>query len=188
MILQQGTKLKEDNNFDEAIKVFEKAKDFIQDTLSPDSMSTEINNIKNLSNEIYSAQIKPIVEEGKKLHEQDSKDEAISKFKEALETTDKMYDSELKNLEISLIAEAINPIYIGRLDPLLEEGKEITNQENFNESVPKINEAVDKFNVPEKPTQLPLRWPIQDVYTIKGVGTVPVGKVECGVMKPGMQL
>jgi elongation factor 1-alpha len=51
-----------------------------------------------------------------------------------------------------------------------------------------ILQAVDRFSVPEKPTQLPLRWPIQDVYTIKGVGTVPVGKVECGVMKPGMQL
>jgi elongation factor 1-alpha len=51
-----------------------------------------------------------------------------------------------------------------------------------------ILQAVDKFTVPEKPTQLPLRWPIQDVYTIKGVGTVPVGKVECGIMKPGMQL
>jgi len=49
-------------------------------------------------------------------------------------------------------------------------------------------QAVDKFTVPEKPTELPLRWPVQDVYTIKGVGTVPVGKVECGVMKPGMQL
>ncbi len=51
-----------------------------------------------------------------------------------------------------------------------------------------ILQAVDKFIVPEKPTQLPLRWPVQDVYTIKGVGTVPVGKIECGIMKPGMQL
>ena len=51
-----------------------------------------------------------------------------------------------------------------------------------------VLQAVDKFVVPEKPTQLPLRWPVQDVYTIKGVGTVPVGKVECGIMKPGMQL
>jgi len=48
--------------------------------------------------------------------------------------------------------------------------------------------AIDKFNVPEKPTDLPLRWPLQDVYTIKGVGTVPVGKIETGVMKPGQQL
>jgi elongation factor 1-alpha len=36
---------------------------------------------------------------------------------------------------------------------------------------------------PEKPTQKPLRIPIQDVYSITGVGTVPVGRVETGVMK-----
>jgi len=49
-------------------------------------------------------------------------------------------------------------------------------------------QAVDDFNVPDKPTDLPLRWPIQDVYTIKGVGTVPVGKIETGIMKPGQQI
>ena len=48
--------------------------------------------------------------------------------------------------------------------------------------------AIDNFKLAEKPTQLPLRWPLQDVYSIKGVGTVPVGKIECGIMKPGMQL
>jgi elongation factor 1-alpha len=48
--------------------------------------------------------------------------------------------------------------------------------------------AIDNFKLPEKPTQLPLRWPVQDVYTIKGVGTVPVGKIETGVMKTGMPL
>ena len=51
-----------------------------------------------------------------------------------------------------------------------------------------ILKAIDNFAEPEKPTNLPLRWPIQDVYTIKGVGTVPVGKIETGVMKPGQQL
>ncbi len=49
-------------------------------------------------------------------------------------------------------------------------------------------QAIDKFSPPDKPTNLPLRWPIQDVYTIKGVGTVPVGKIETGVMKVGEQL
>jgi len=51
-----------------------------------------------------------------------------------------------------------------------------------------ILQAIDNFNPPDKPTNLPLRWPIQDVYTIKGVGTVPVGKIETGVMKVGEQL
>jgi elongation factor 1-alpha len=53
---------------------------------------------------------------------------------------------------------------------------------------PTFLKAIDNFKESEKPTSLPLRWPIQDVYTIKGVGTVPVGKVETGVMKPGMSI
>lgn len=46
-------------------------------------------------------------------------------------------------------------------------------------------QAIDTLKVPEKPTQLPLRLPIQDVYSITGIGTVPVGRVETGVMKVG---
>ena len=53
---------------------------------------------------------------------------------------------------------------------------------------PTLLQAIDNFSQPEKPTDKPLRWPIQDVYTIKGVGTVPVGKIETGVMKTGMQI
>jgi len=45
-------------------------------------------------------------------------------------------------------------------------------------------ETLDKYiKEPEKPTQKPLRLPIQDVYSITGVGTVPVGRVETGIMK-----
>ena len=44
-------------------------------------------------------------------------------------------------------------------------------------------QAFDDFTMPEKPVGKPLRVPIQDVYTITGVGTVPVGRVETGVMK-----
>lgn len=46
-------------------------------------------------------------------------------------------------------------------------------------------ELLDDFKAPEKPTQLPLRLPIQDVYNITGIGVVPVGRVETGIMKVG---
>ena len=46
-------------------------------------------------------------------------------------------------------------------------------------------ESFDDFTAPEKPIGKPLRVPIQDVYSITGVGTVPVGRVETGTMKPG---
>ncbi|AXI24869.1 translation elongation factor EF-1 subunit alpha [Methanofervidicoccus sp. A16] len=50
---------------------------------------------------------------------------------------------------------------------------------------PTLVEVIDSFNPPEKPVDKPLRLPIQDVYSITGVGTVPVGRVETGVMRPG---
>jgi len=50
---------------------------------------------------------------------------------------------------------------------------------------PTLLESLDKLSAPEKPTNLPLRMPLQDVYNIKGIGVVPVGRVETGVMKVG---
>jgi len=50
---------------------------------------------------------------------------------------------------------------------------------------PTLYGALDSFKLPPKPVDKPLRIPIQDVYTITGVGTVPVGRVETGVLKEG---
>jgi elongation factor 1-alpha len=46
-------------------------------------------------------------------------------------------------------------------------------------------ECLDNLSIPKKPTELALRLPVQDVYTITGIGTVPVGRVETGVLKVG---
>lgn len=46
-------------------------------------------------------------------------------------------------------------------------------------------QCMNKFEVPEKPINKPLRLPVQDVYSITGVGTVPVGRVETGVLNIG---
>uniref|UniRef100_A0A671YVL6 Elongation factor 1-alpha-like n=1 Tax=Sparus aurata TaxID=8175 RepID=A0A671YVL6_SPAAU len=46
-------------------------------------------------------------------------------------------------------------------------------------------EALDAILPPSRPTDKPLRLPLQDVYKIGGIGTVPVGRVETGVLKPG---
>ncbi len=53
---------------------------------------------------------------------------------------------------------------------------------------PTILEQMDLFPAPELPTNLPMRMPVQDVYEITGIGTVPVGKVETGIMKQGMKV
>ncbi len=50
---------------------------------------------------------------------------------------------------------------------------------------PSLLDAINNLKEPEKPTTLPLRLPLQDVYNIKGIGVVPVGKVLTGLMKVG---
>ncbi|MCL5433660.1 MAG: translation elongation factor EF-1 subunit alpha [Candidatus Marsarchaeota archaeon] len=53
---------------------------------------------------------------------------------------------------------------------------------------PTLLEALDSLKVPPKPTDKPLRMPIQDVDTVQGFGTIPVGRIETGVLKPGDQI
>jgi elongation factor 1-alpha len=50
---------------------------------------------------------------------------------------------------------------------------------------PYLLEALDQLNAPDRPVDKPLRLPLQDVYKIGGIGTVPVGRVETGRLKPG---
>jgi elongation factor 1-alpha len=51
---------------------------------------------------------------------------------------------------------------------------------------PILLDALDNIPTPKRPTDKPLRLPLQDVYKIGGIGTVPVGRVETGSLKPGM--
>jgi elongation factor 1-alpha len=53
---------------------------------------------------------------------------------------------------------------------------------------PTLLDALNNLKEPQKLTNLALRLPIQDVYTITGIGTVPVGRIETGVLKPEMKL
>ncbi|MEA3202257.1 MAG: elongation factor 1-alpha [Thermoplasmata archaeon] len=48
---------------------------------------------------------------------------------------------------------------------------------------PTLLDALNNLKEPQKPTNLPLRLPVQDVYSITGIGTVPVGRVETGILK-----
>jgi len=62
----------------------------------------------------------------------------------------------------------------------VKKGKDKTNSGST------LLEALDNIDPPKRPTDKPLRLPLQDVYKIGGIGTVPVGRVETGIIKPGM--
>ena len=51
---------------------------------------------------------------------------------------------------------------------------------------PTLIDALDEIKPPKRPILKPLRLPLQDIYKIGGIGTVPVGRVETGILKPGM--
>jgi elongation factor 1-alpha len=53
---------------------------------------------------------------------------------------------------------------------------------------PYVLKALDAIKPPKRPVDKPLRLPLQDVYKIGGIGTVPVGRVETGILKPGMNV
>jgi len=67
-----------------------------------------------------------------------------------------------------------------------EKGWSKTTKEGGDKTGLTLLEALDSINPPKRPTDKPLRLPLQDVYKIGGIGTVPVGRVETGVIKPGM--
>jgi elongation factor 1-alpha len=51
---------------------------------------------------------------------------------------------------------------------------------------PTLIDALNAIIPPKRPNDKPLRLPLQDVYKIGGIGTVPVGRVETGILKPNM--
>jgi len=67
-----------------------------------------------------------------------------------------------------------------------EKGWSKTTKEGGDKTGLTLLEALDSINPPKRPTDKPLRLPLQDVYKIGGIGTVPVGRVETGFIKPGM--
>jgi len=64
-------------------------------------------------------------------------------------------------------------IKVPKKDPIVLKGKTLL-------------EALDAIQPPQRPTEKALRLPLQDVYKIGGIGTVPVGRIETGVLRPAM--
>lgn len=65
-------------------------------------------------------------------------------------------------------------------------GDDFKGKKNPNCKFDTLLDALDNIDPPSRPTDKPLRLPLQDVYKIGGIGTVPVGRVETGILKPGM--
>jgi elongation factor 1-alpha len=108
------------------------------------------------------------------LNKMDDSNYAESRFKEVKEIVEKM----LKLVGYNTAKVNFVPVSGWKGDNLVKKSENMSWYKG-----PTLAEALDLFEAPEKPIGKPLRIPIQDVYSITGVGTVPVGRVETGVLK-----
>jgi len=108
------------------------------------------------------------------LNKMDDSNYSEARYKEVKETVEKM----LKLVGYNITKINFIPVSGWKGDNLVKKSENMPWYKG-----PTLSEALDMFDPPEKPTGKPLRIPIQDVYTITGVGTVPVGRVETGVLR-----
>jgi len=150
LLIEQGNQLKADNKPGDALDTFQDALLITDNYYESNLKTAEIKNLKTLINELYSKSIVPIVEKGKELLEQNNYEAANKEFNKALEIAEKMYDSDQKKTEInhvtSIASVALNPIYVERIRPILDEAKKFTIKENYEQDIASVNKAVDLFN------------------------------------------
>ena len=150
LLVEKANKLKVSGNLDDALKMFSEGLKLTDNYYESQFKDTEITNLINLINQIYSNKVKPIVQNGQSLIEQNNFEEAAKEFEEALRITSEMYDSEQKKSEIkrinSIASDVLNPIYLERIKPILGKGKELEIKESFEENVSVVNEIVDFYH------------------------------------------
>ncbi len=113
------------------------------------------------------------------LNKMDDANYAEARYKEVKEIVEKM----LKMVGYNVSKVNFIPVSAWKGDNLV---KKSTNMAWY--KGPTLAEALDSFTPPEKPINKPLRIPVQDVYSITGVGTVPVGRVETGIIKSNQKV
>ena len=149
LLIEQGNKLKVTGNDHEAIETYKDALKLTEKYFESDLKTTQIINLETLVNQVYSTQIEPLIEKGKSLYSQNNFESAVKEFEMALEVARKMFDSEQKQKlmnEINIVAaDALNPVYMDRIKPLIEKGKNLTNKEDFAQDLTVVNQAISLF-------------------------------------------
>ncbi len=149
-LIEKANQLKVSGDLDGALKAFGEGYKLTDDYYESQLKDTEITNLISLINQIYSNKVKPIVQNGQNLIEQNNFEQAAKEFEEALKITNEMHDSKQKKSEInrinSIASSVLNPIYLERIKPILDKGKELEIKENFEENVSVVNEIVDLYH------------------------------------------
>jgi tetratricopeptide (TPR) repeat protein len=149
-LLEKANQFETRNQLENAFKMYEDALKIADDMFESDFKISEISNLKDLINKIHSDMIKPLVEEGNSLVKENNFDTASQKFEKALEIANKMYQTPQKEAEIKSInnfaSQVLNPVYLERMKPIIDKGKELIIKEFYEDDINIVNEAINKFS------------------------------------------
>ncbi|MHA1255621.1 MAG: tetratricopeptide repeat protein [Promethearchaeota archaeon] len=145
IVMDEASQLKQVGKLDDAITTYQSALDISDNMFDSEMKYTEIAELKNEINIIFSEQIKPNIEKGQQLLEQNSEKEARATLVTALDIQKKMYESNLKTNDLAKIGVLLNPILTKEIESVTEKGKELTNQENYEQSTKTVSDAAGFF-------------------------------------------
>lgn len=141
--IYQSEKLILEEKYDNAIS-------YLRDTLQRASQVYKdkpnheiISRIKEKINQTYSKKINLLVEQGNQSNMLANSDLAIGAYEDALKITENLFESELKNTEITKIRNLINQIYGNEIIPLVDKGKHFIEQKFFEDAVKEFEKALD---------------------------------------------
>ena len=147
--LKEAIQFETKNKLENVFEIYENALRIAEDMFESDFKLSEIGSLKDSINKIHLEMIKPLVEEGNSLVKENKFEASTKIFEKALEIAHKMYQSPQKEAEIknitNLASQGLNPVYLERMKPIIDKGKELIIKEFYEDDINIVNEAISKF-------------------------------------------
>jgi len=153
-LIEEGIKTNEKEEFDNALGTFKRALNDANDIFSSDVKNSEIIRIKELINQTHSKKIKVKINDANDLKQNAKLNDSIKEYEIALKIAKEMFESKLKDNEVSNLENLINQVYTEKIAPILENGKELINQGKSEDSIDELNKAI---KIAEKMFETPLK-------------------------------
>ncbi|MFX0180106.1 MAG: tetratricopeptide repeat protein, partial [Candidatus Hodarchaeota archaeon] len=141
--IYQGEKLIQEEKYDNAISYLRDTLDGAAEVYKTKPGHEIISRIKDIINQTYSKRINKLVEQGNQSKVLGNSDLAIKSYKDALKITEEMFESNLKNTEITNLRNLVNQIYSNDIKPLVDKGKHFIEQKYFEDAVKEFETALD---------------------------------------------
>ncbi|MFX0069685.1 MAG: tetratricopeptide repeat protein, partial [Candidatus Hermodarchaeota archaeon] len=145
-LVEQGNTIKSKQDFDKALQIFQNALGDAEKIYRLTPEIKEIKEIKQVINQTYLEKASSLSTKASELKQANKPEEAINIFNRAIDSCEKMDDSDQKNGKISSIQNQINEIYAEKALPLIQNGENLTNQNQREKAITELKAAEEIAN------------------------------------------